>query len=57
MGTKNRVVRSIIVFVAGFVPWALLWESIGAVQAFLTGVVVAAAAGFALSRSARQTHR
>jgi hypothetical protein len=56
MGTQNRVVRFIIVFVAGFVPWALLWQSIGAVQAFLTGAVVAAAA-FALSRSPRQTHR
>jgi multisubunit Na+/H+ antiporter MnhE subunit len=57
MGTNNKAARSVIVFLAGFLPWALLWPSIGAIQAFLVGVVVAVAAGFVLKRPGKQTER
>ncbi len=45
-----------VVFLAGFVPWALLWQPIGAVQAFLVGAVVAAAVAFAMTLAARRTN-
>lgn len=46
-----------IVFLAGFVPWALLWQPIGAVQAFQAGAVAAAAVGVAVARGTRQEGR
>jgi len=57
MGTQNKAARSVIVFLSGFLPWALLWSSIGAMQAFPIGVVVAAAAAFVLTRPRKQVGR
>lgn len=57
MGTQNKAARSVPIFLSGFLPWALLWSSIGAMQAFLIGVVVAAAAAFVLNRPLKQAGR
>lgn len=57
MGTINKAAGPVLVFLSGFMPWALLWPSIGAIQAFLVGVVVAVAAGFVLKRPGKQTER
>ncbi|MFS0717979.1 hypothetical protein ABC337_09480 [Arthrobacter sp. 1P04PC] len=54
MGTQNKAARSVIVFLSGFLPWALLWSSIGAMQAFLIGVFVAVAAVFLLTRPRKE---
>lgn len=34
---RNKVARSLSIFLAGFVPWALLWQVIGVIQALLVG--------------------
>jgi len=41
MGMPNKVLRSLSIFLAGFVTWALLWQVLGAVQALLVGAVIA----------------
>ena len=43
--TKTKTVRSLAVFTAGYLPFALLWHSIGAVQAFFVGLAAALAVG------------
>lgn len=39
MTTKTRVLRNLAVYTAGFLPFALLWRSIGVVPSFLIGAV------------------
>jgi hypothetical protein len=43
--TRIRTIRSLTVFTAGYLPFALLWHSIGAVQAFFVGAAAALAVG------------
>ncbi len=43
MMTKPRFIRIFAVFAAGYLPFALLWRSTGAVQAFLIGAAAAVA--------------
>jgi hypothetical protein len=45
MTSKTKTLRSLAVFAAGYLPFALLWHSIGAVQAFFVGAAVALAVG------------
>jgi fucose permease len=39
MTTKTRVLRNLTGYAAGFLPFALLWRSIGVVPSVLIGVV------------------
>ncbi|WP_445156001.1 hypothetical protein ACTWLI_07495 [Arthrobacter sp. Hor0625] len=41
--TKAKFLRVLAVFAAGYLPYAFLWRSTGAVTAFLIGAAVAVA--------------
>ncbi|MET3945525.1 hypothetical protein ABIB49_000200 [Arthrobacter sp. UYCu512] len=42
MTTKTRVLRNLAVYAAGFLPFALLWRSIGVVPSVLMGAAAVA---------------
>lgn len=63
MTTRTRALRSLAVYAAGFLPFALLWRSIGFVPSILTGVIATLVVALAFrghdakSSAARRLHQ
>ncbi|TDT81632.1 putative secreted protein with PEP-CTERM sorting signal [Arthrobacter sp. AG258] len=50
MTTRTRALRSLAVYAAGFLPFALFWRSIGFVPSVLIGVIAVLVVAFVFRR-------